>query len=61
MKRMIELIEDTPWGVVVAIVFLLAMFVTLCFVVPWVGLSLGAGIGTFLSILRVMHYLNHGN
>jgi hypothetical protein len=61
MKKLIELIKDTPWGVIVAIVFLLAMFVTLCFMVPWMALVLGAVIGTFLAILRVLHYLNWGN
>ena len=58
---MIELIKDTPWGVTVAIVFLIAVYVTLCVMAPWVGLSLGAGIGTYLSILRVGHYLTHGD
>jgi len=61
MKKLIELIKDTPWGVIVAIVFLLAMFVTLCVMAPWVALGLGAVVGTFLSILRVLHYLNWGN
>jgi len=56
-----QLIKDTPWGVMVAIVFLLVVYVTLCVMAPWVGLGLGAVIGTILSILRVGHYLTYGN
>jgi hypothetical protein len=56
-----KLIKDTPWGVWVAIVFLLAVWVTMCFMVPMIGLGLGVGIGTILAIARVVHYLNYGN
>jgi len=56
-----KLIKDTPWGVIVAIVFLIAVYVTLCVMAPWVGLGLGGAIGTYLSISRIGHYLTHGN
>jgi hypothetical protein len=56
-----QLIKDTPWGVMVAIVFLLAVSVTICVMAPRVALFLGVIIGTLLSILRVLHYLSHGN
>jgi hypothetical protein len=53
--------KDIPWGVMVAAVFLLAVYVLMCFMAPMVGLGLGVGIGTILSIVRVVHYLNYGN
>jgi hypothetical protein len=56
-----QLIKSMPWGVWVALVFLLAVYVLMCFMAPMVGLGLGVGIGTILSILRVLHYLNYGN
>jgi ABC-type transport system involved in cytochrome bd biosynthesis fused ATPase/permease subunit len=56
-----QLIKDTPWGVTVAIVFLIAVYVTLCVMAPQVALFLGVIIGTLLSILRVLHYLSHRN
>jgi uncharacterized membrane protein YGL010W len=56
-----ERIKDMPWGVKVAAVFLLAVYVLMCFMAPIVGLALTVGIGTILSIARVIHYLNHGN
>lgn len=61
MKQLIELIKDTPWGVTVAVVFLITVFVTLCFVAPVAMLFLGGLIGVVLSILRVLHYMNYGN
>jgi hypothetical protein len=61
MRKLLELIKDTPWGVMVAIVFLLAGFVTICFIAPKVALVLGAITGTFLSFLRILHYINYGN
>jgi hypothetical protein len=56
---MIEQIKSMPWGVKVAAVFLLAVYVAMCFIVPMVGLVLTVIIGTILSILRVVHYLNY--
>jgi hypothetical protein len=53
--------KDVPWDVKVAAVFLLAVYVLMCLMAPMVGLGLGVGIGTILSILRVVHYLNYGN
>ncbi len=53
--------KDVPWGVYVAAVFLLAVYVLMCMMAPMVGLALTVGIGTILSILRVLHYLNYGN
>jgi hypothetical protein len=53
--------KDIPWGVRVAAVFLLVVYVLMCFMVPMIGLGLGVGIGTILSIARVLHYLSHGN
>jgi Na+/melibiose symporter-like transporter len=53
--------KDVPWGVWVAAVFLLAVWVLMCFMAPMVGLSLTVGIGTILSIARILHYLSNGN
>jgi Na+/melibiose symporter-like transporter len=53
--------KDVPWDVKVAAVFLLAVWVLMCFMAPMVGLALTVGIGTILSIARVFHYLIHGN
>jgi hypothetical protein len=58
---MIEQIKSMPWGVKIAAVFLLAVYVLMCTMAPTVGLALTVGIGTILSIARVIHYLNHGN
>jgi hypothetical protein len=56
-----KLIKDTPWGVWVAIVFLLAVYGGMCFIVPMIGLGLFVGIGTILAIMRIAHYLSYGN
>jgi hypothetical protein len=56
-----EQIKNMPWGVKVAIVFLLGVYVLMCFVAPWAWLGLTFGIGTILSIARVIHYFSHGN
>ena len=56
-----KLIKDTPWGVIVAAVFLLAVWVLMCFMAPIVGLALTVGIGTILSFVRILHYLSTGN
>jgi hypothetical protein len=56
-----EHIKSMPWDVKGAIVFLLAVYVLMCFMAPWVWLGLTVGIGTILSIARVIHYLSHGN
>ena len=61
MRKLLELIKDTPWGVTVAIVFLITVFVTLCFVAPVATLIVGGLIGVVLSILRIGHYLTYGN
>ena len=53
--------KDVPWGVWVAAVFLLAVWVLMCFMAPMVGLALTVGIGTILSIARVIHYWSYGN
>ena len=53
--------KDVPWDVKVAAVFLLAVWVLMCFMAPMVGLALTVGGGTILSIARVIHYLIHGN
>lgn len=53
--------KDVPWGVMGSLVFLLTVYVTVCVMIPIVGLFFTAGFGTFLSIIRVIHYLNHGN
>jgi hypothetical protein len=58
---MIKLIKSMPWGVKVALVFLLAVYVLMCIMVPWIGLGLGVGVGTILSILRVAHYFQFGD
>jgi uncharacterized membrane protein YGL010W len=53
--------KDVPWGVWVAAVFLLAVYVLMWVMMPIVGSALTVGIGTILSIARVLHYLSHGN
>ena len=53
--------KDVPWGVKVAAVFLLAVWVLMWVMMPIVGSALTVGIGTILSIARVLHYLSHGN
>jgi hypothetical protein len=53
--------KDVPWGVYVALVFLVLVWVMLCFVYPAVLFGLTVSIGTLLSILRVLHYLSYGN
>jgi hypothetical protein len=53
--------KDVPWGVWVAAVFLLAVWVLMCFMAPIVGFALTVGIGTLLAIARVVHYLQCGN
>lgn len=55
-----RLIKDTPWGVIVAIVFLMAVYVLMWVMMPIVGSALTVGIGTILAIARVSHYLSHG-
>ena len=56
-----KLIKDTPWGVIVAIVFLLAVWLLMWVMMPIVGSALTVGIGTILSIIRIAHYLAYGN
>jgi hypothetical protein len=56
-----ERFKDVPWGVWVAAVFLLAVWVLMWVMMPIVGSALTVGIGTILSIARVLHYLSHGN
>ena len=56
-----ERFKDIPWGVWVAAVFLLAVYVLMWVMMPIVGSALTVGIGTILSIARVLHYLSHGN
>ena len=59
MKQLIELIKDTPWGVVVAIVFLFTVFVTMFVMAPVAMLFLGGLIGVVLSLLRISHYITY--
>ena len=56
-----EQIKSMPWDVKVAIVFLLGIYVLMCVMAPIIWLSLTAGIGTILSIARVVHYLQYGD
>jgi hypothetical protein len=56
-----ERFKDIPWGVWVAAVFLLAVYVLMWVMMPIVGSALTVGIGTILAIARVLHYLSHGN
>ena len=58
---MIKQIKSMPWGVKVAVVFLIAVYVAMCFMVPMIGLGLGVGLGTILAIMRVAHYFQFGN
>ena len=55
-----EQFKSMPWGVKVAVVFLLAVYVAMTIMVPMVGLGLAVGIGTILSIMRVAHYFQYG-
>jgi hypothetical protein len=61
MRKLLELIKDTPWGVTVAIVFLFTVFVTMFVMAPVATLIVGGLIGVVLSILRIGHYLTYGN
>ena len=56
-----KFIKDTPWGVIVAIVFLLAVWVLMWVMMPIVGSALTVGIGTILAVIRIAHYLSYGN
>ena len=56
-----ERFKDVPWGVWVAAVFLLAVYVLMCFMAPIVGLALTVCIGTILAVIRIAHYLSYGN
>lgn len=56
-----ERIKSMPWGVKVAALFLLTVYVTMCIMAPMVGLGLFVGVGIFLAIARVVHYLQFGN
>ena len=53
--------KDIPWGVRAAAVFLLAVYVLMWVMMPIIGSALTVGIGTILSIARILHYLSHGN
>ncbi len=53
--------KSMPWDVKVAIVFLLMLYVTMCFIAPVIWLGMTAVVGTLLSIARVLHYLSNGN
>jgi hypothetical protein len=57
---MIEKIKQTPLGVKIAILFLLAMFVWLCVALPKVGVGLAVFIGILAAISRIMGYLQSG-
>jgi hypothetical protein len=59
MRKLLELIKDTPWGVVVAIVFLFTVFVTMFVMAPVAMLFLGGLIGVVLSLLRISHYITY--
>jgi hypothetical protein len=56
-----EEIKSMPLGVKVAAVFLLAVYVLMWVMMPIVGSALTIGIGTILSIMRVVHYFQYGN
>ena len=56
-----EQIKSMSRSVKVAIVFLLLLYVAMCFMVPIFGLVLGIGAGTILSIIRVWYYLTYGD
>jgi hypothetical protein len=58
---MIERIKSMPWGVKVSALFLLAVYVAMCVMVPMIGLILALIIGTWLSMLRIFHYLSVGD
>jgi hypothetical protein len=53
-----ERIKSFPLGVKVAAVFLLSVYVAMCFMEPILGLALGIVLGTILAIIRVAHYLH---
>jgi len=54
---MIEQIKSMPWGVKVAVAFLLTLYVTLCVVAPVFWLCVGLAVGAYFAVLRVVHYL----
>jgi hypothetical protein len=53
--------KNAPWGVYVAAVFLVLVWITMCFVYPALFFGLTVGIGTVLSIARLLHYFSYGN
>jgi hypothetical protein len=57
---MIEKIKKIPFGVKIAILFLLAVFVWLCVALPWVGIGLAVFIGVLAAISRIMGYFQSG-
>ena len=58
---MIEKLKKMPPGVKVAVLFLIACFVALCYMSPVVALALGLGAGVACSFIRISHYLENGN
>jgi len=56
-----EQIKSMPFGVKVATLFLLAVYALMCMMAPIVWFALTVGLGTILSIARIIHYLSHGN
>jgi hypothetical protein len=53
--------KNVPWGVYVAAVFLVLVWIMMCFVYPALFFGLTVGIGTVLSIGRLLHYFSYGN
>jgi hypothetical protein len=60
MKRLIKLIKTTPWSVTAAIVFLLAVFVTMLFIQTEIVLVFVFILAFAFSFIRVVYYFIDG-
>ena len=57
---MIKQIKSMPWGVMVAAVFLIALYVALCIAAPVFWLCFGLAVGAYFAVLRLAHYFRYG-
>lgn len=57
---MIKEIKEMPWGVMVAIVFLLSLYVTLFAMAPMFWLCFSLAVGAYFAVLRLAHYFRYG-
>ena len=53
--------KSVPWGVYVAVIFLVLFYVMIGIAFPMLTFVLTTTIGTVLSFMRISHYLRNGN